>query len=127
MASLNEEVRRILNEVKRAPDFCYVEFDSINATNAFGDNALHCLCVSGDLESVKVLVENGININQPGENGYSPLDEAESFEHEEIVAYLNEKGAKNGNIDMDNLDREAWDKHMSKLNESIESLRRRLT
>ena len=64
---LNEEVRRILNEVKRAPDFSYVEFDSINATNAFGDNALHCLCVCGDLESVKVLVENGININQPGE------------------------------------------------------------
>ena len=34
------------------------------------------------------------------------------------MAYLNEKGAKNGNIDMDNLDREAWDKHMSKLDPS---------
>ena len=127
MGTLNDEVRRILESVKGAADYCYVDFDSISATNTFGDNALHCLCVRGDFESVKILVENGIDINQEGEFGYSPLDEAEHRGYTEIADYLKNNGARNGNIDLDNLDQDAWNKHMSNLDEHIKVLKRSRT
>ena len=42
---MNEDVKSILNQVKDTCDFSYVDFTDINATNSFGDNALHCVAV----------------------------------------------------------------------------------
>lgn len=40
---MNKQVAELLERVGYTADFSYVTFDSINATNAFGDNALHCV------------------------------------------------------------------------------------
>jgi len=37
---------------------------------------------------VKFLVENGIDIEQPGEGGFTPLKVADDFEQNEIMKYL---------------------------------------
>ena len=68
-------------------------FSEINATNELGDNALHCVIVWGDFEAAKTLLAHGINVNQPGEEGYTPLHQACSFGHKEIVRLLLENGA----------------------------------
>ena len=78
---MNKQVMELLRRVQSTADFGYVTFDSINATNALGDNALHCVCVWGDLEAVKQLVENGIDINQRGEHGFTPLRIAIDFRY----------------------------------------------
>jgi len=36
-------VQAILDRVKKTADFGYVDFTDINATNALGENALHCV------------------------------------------------------------------------------------
>ncbi|HXE41741.1 MAG TPA: ankyrin repeat domain-containing protein [Candidatus Baltobacteraceae bacterium] len=90
---MKPEVKAILDKVKQTADFGYVAFESISDTNTFGCNALHCVIVRGDYESAKVLIENGININQKGEDGYTPLHQACSFGQKEIVKLLLENGA----------------------------------
>jgi ankyrin repeat protein len=90
---MKQEVRKLLDQVKDTADFGYVEFNDINATNEMGDNALHCVIVWGDYESAKLLIENGININQSGEHGYTPLHQACSLGHTELVTLLLKHGA----------------------------------
>ena len=57
--------------------------------NQFGENALHIAASNGNLEMVKILIENGIGINTPTLiNGYSALHLASMFNQPEIVKYL---------------------------------------
>lgn len=90
---MHPDVTAILEQVKQTADFGYVDFSDINATNALGDNALHCVIVWGDYEAARTLIAHGINVNQKGEDGYTPLHQACSFGHKAIVELLLESGA----------------------------------
>jgi ankyrin repeat protein len=125
--TMNERVVELLDRVKSTADFGYVVFDSINATNALGDNALHCVCVWGDLDSAKLLVENGINVNQPGEFGFTPLKVAFDFGHFAIAEYLKANGADPSTIDApENFDPERNALHLQRLGENIEALEKQM-
>jgi ankyrin repeat protein len=90
---MHPDVDAILKRVKETPDFCYVDFTDINTTNALGNNALHCVIIWGDYEAAKTLLAHGIQVNQPGEDGYTPLHEACAFGHMEIARLLLEHAA----------------------------------
>lgn len=125
--AMNERVVELLDRVKSTADFGYVVFDSINTTNALGDNALHCVCVWGDLESAKLLVENGIDVNQQGEFGFTPLRVAADFGHLAIAEYLKANGADPSAIDApERFDAERNALHLRGLGEETEALERRL-
>lgn len=120
---MNDKLRDLLQQVQSTADFGYVTFESVNDTNALGDNALHCVCVWGDLEAAKLLVENGIELNQKGEGGFAPLNVALDFGHKEIVDYLIANGADTSVIDaVEQFDREKYNLHMQRLAEQIEQL-----
>lgn len=124
---LKASVIELLNQVKSTTDFGYVTFDSINATNALGDNALHYVCTWGELDAAKLLVENGINLNQRGEFGFTPLRVAKDFGHNEIVEYLKAYGADPNSIDApENFNPEQNAEHMRRLGEEIETLVKQL-
>jgi uncharacterized protein len=118
--AMNESVIELLDRIKSTPDFCYVVFDSINATNALGDNALHCVCVWGELESAQLLVSNGIDINQQGEFGFTPLRVAVEFGNFKVAEYLKANGADPASIDApEKFDREREALHLRKLEQEI--------
>jgi ankyrin repeat protein len=119
----DERVRELLEKVGSVPDFCGVNFNSINATNALGDNALHCVCVWGDLAATKLLVEHGIDIHQRGEFGFTPLRVAVDFGYSEIAAFLISSGADPAAIDAPEVfDARANAAHLGNLQAQIESL-----
>ena len=110
----------MLRKVQSTADFGYVIFDSINATNAFGDNALHCVCVWDDLAIAKLLVENGINVNQSGEFGFTPLRIASQLSSTELISYLLENGADPRALDAPEVfDPKANSAHMAGLDEQL--------
>ncbi|HEY2344559.1 MAG TPA: ankyrin repeat domain-containing protein [Xanthomonadaceae bacterium] len=120
---MKTQVRELLDKVQSTADFGSVPFESINDTNALGDNALHCVCVWGDIEAAKLLVENGINLHQHGEFGFTPLRVANDFGHSLIVQYLLAAGADPSALDAPEVfDREAHARHMGSLGEQIERL-----
>lgn len=90
---MHPDVHAILERVKQTADFGYVDFSDINVTNALGDSALHIVVRWGDYEAAKTLLAHGINVNQKGEEGYTPLHEACSHGHKEIAKLLLESGA----------------------------------
>jgi ankyrin repeat protein len=124
---MNEQVRELLLRVQSTADFGYVIFDSINATNALGDNALHCVCVWGDLDAVKLLVENGIDINQRGEGGFTPLKVAVDFGFLKIAEHLIANGADPSEIDAEEtFDRDKHALHLQRLGGHIDALEKQV-
>lgn len=77
----------------KVSDALNVGLYSIHDTNSMGENALHCVCVWGDLPAAKLLIDAGIDINKYGERGYTPLHLACGQGHPELVALLVENGA----------------------------------
>jgi len=122
---MDKGVKTILERVGYTADFGYVTFDSVNATNALGDNALHCVCTWGDLDVARTLIVGGINVNQVGEFGDTPLRRAERFEEKELAELLRANGAELGTgIYDDEAEQSRHDRHMRMLAESIERLER---
>lgn len=120
---MKTQVQELLEKVQSSADFGSVPFDSVNDTNALGDNALHCVCVWGDIEAAKLLVENGINLHQKGEFGFTPLRVAHDFGYPLIVKYLLAAGADPAALEAPEVfDREANARHMGLLGEQIERL-----
>ena len=120
---MDQQVRAILDKVNLTADFGYVTFDDVNATNALGENALHCVCVSGDLDAATVLTGGGINLNQVGEFGDTPIRVAERFGHPELAQLLRNSGAEPGTgLYDDEAEFQRRDLHMRKLMESIARL-----
>jgi len=90
---MNPETKTVLDKVASTSDFRYVEFTDINTTNELGDGALHCVIVWDDVAAARVLIENGINLNQRGEDGRTPLVLAIDFGNLEMVELLLKSGA----------------------------------
>jgi len=86
-------VHDILELVRSTADFSYIDFAQINATNELGDNALHCVCVWGDIEAARILIEGGIDVNKAGEDNYTPLHVACAHGHPQLVELLLAHGA----------------------------------
>ena len=90
---MNPEAKAILDKVASTSDFGYVDFTDINTTNELGDNALHCVIVWDDVTAARVLIESGINLNQRGEDGRTPLVQAIDFGNLEMIELLLKSGA----------------------------------
>jgi ankyrin repeat protein len=120
---MKAQVRQLLEKIQNTADFGSVSFESINDTNALGDNALHCVCIWGDIEAVKLLVEAGIDLHQRGEFGFTPLRVAAEFGHATIVEYLLAAGADPSALGAPEIfDREANDRHLASLRDQIRRL-----
>jgi len=87
------QLREFLEKVKTLPLFEELDFTDISAVNSDGENALHVAVRWQDIEAVKLLLAAGININQHGDLGHTPLHEASMCGSLEIVRLLVEHGA----------------------------------
>lgn len=83
----------VFEQIRENPLWEGVVFDDVNALNADGDNALHWAVRRDDQEVARLLIECGINVNQYGDLGRTPLHEACSWGHGEMVRLLVEHGA----------------------------------
>ncbi len=82
-----------LISVNRLPSFEGVDFSDINATSHDGENALHLAVQWEDFVAAKELISAGINIDQHGDLGHTPLHEACIKGNLEMVKLLVQAGA----------------------------------
>lgn len=59
----------------------------------WGENVFHFLCVEGYVESVKIMIEMGVDVNSPNAYGETPLAICSFIEQKEIVEILLKAGA----------------------------------
>lgn len=91
--SMPQELVALFNRLKETAMFDGVLFDDVNATTVEDDNALHWAARQNDLAAARLLIEAGINIDHHGDLGRTPLHEAASSGHRDMVLLLIESGA----------------------------------
>ena len=70
-----------------------IEIKDLNQKNDMEDTPLHTVCSWEVLEPVKLLIENGANVNAVGDLGCTPLFNAIIGENIEVVEFLLKAGA----------------------------------
>ena len=91
---MDNQLNNVLEKVKSASGFEDAKFTDINELNLLNENALHYVATWGDVEAAKTLIKAGININQKGDEGYTPLHEAILQGNNDLAIYLINNGAK---------------------------------
>jgi len=90
---MNPKLRTILNDMQDLPEFTGIELGGFETVGKFGNTPLQVAAVRGDLDAIKILVEEGANLNSQGEHGYTPLHEAVEQNKPATVRLLLELGA----------------------------------
>lgn len=67
--------------------------DPLSYADAGGDNLLHIAARLGDLDTIKILVGAGLDINRQGEMGFTPLHNAYQYKQAAVVDFLLDRGA----------------------------------
>ncbi len=62
--------------------------------SAFDDNCLHIAALRADLDSIKLLIKGGLNINKQGDMGNTALHYAQMSKDSEIFDFLLSCGAE---------------------------------
>ncbi|MHC4194437.1 MAG: ankyrin repeat domain-containing protein [Planctomycetota bacterium] len=66
---------------------------NLQTQNEFGVTPLHDAALEGQLQTVKLLVKLGANVNKQSKDGWTALDDAVENNHKEIEAFLRTRGA----------------------------------
>ena len=74
---MSSQLSHFLSAVKkRESSFEEIDLSDLNATNYEGENVLHLAVRWGDLQATQELLQAGVNPNQHGDLGHTPLHEA---------------------------------------------------
>lgn len=93
---MSPALANVLEKIRQAdiPGFMDVELSGPNVrTRSFGETPLHVVAIWGDVESARILLDEGAIVDVPGEDGCTPLHEAAMQGHVEMVRLLLERGA----------------------------------
>jgi ankyrin repeat protein len=94
-------LEEVLKRCSDVPTYLFKPVTSLNQRDLHGDTPLHVVCVWGDLEPVKVLIEAGADVNARGDRGQTPLFRAVTGENIEVVRLLLRAGADRRILDDD--------------------------
>jgi|GEM_PF-6803509 len=91
-AVANEDVKKV-QEILNTSSQGTVSKAAKDPSNELGDSPLHLACGKGSLPVVKLLLEQGADINAKNKEGVTPLMMAAVKGYKDLVQYLLEKGA----------------------------------
>jgi ankyrin repeat protein len=90
---MDSRLAALFDRIRQSASYEDVRFDDINAVTADGDNALHWAVHFDDLDAARLLIEAGIDVNQRGDLGRTPLHEACGAGRGDMVRLLVANGA----------------------------------
>ena len=94
---MNPDLKKVLAKIRTAQlaefDGVDAKLDNPNESGLFGTTPLHIVAGWGDLESARILLDAGAEIDVPAEEDCTPLHEAIMRGHVEVTRLLISRGA----------------------------------
>lgn len=87
---LQEKFSDLLNDDAEDP---FEPIDPLTYHSPEGDSCLHLAAQRGDSRAVELLLDAGLDINEPGDMGNTPLHYAVKYQHSDIADLLIKRGA----------------------------------
>lgn len=83
---------RLIKDYNELPEYLGIDLTDVHQKSNFGDYPVHIASVRGSIDEVKVLLDNGADINATGEHGYTALHNAVEQGHIKMVEFLLNQG-----------------------------------
>jgi ankyrin repeat protein len=92
---MNPDLKKVLAKIRDAQliEFTDVELNGPNVRGLFGETPLHVVAIWGDVESARILLDAGAEVDVNGEYDHTALQEAIGQGHLEMVKLLVSHGA----------------------------------
>lgn len=90
------KLQKVLEVCQNTGSWYGIKINSVNERNDFGDTPLHTVCSWGELDSVRILLDAGANINAQGEHGATPMFNGVASNNLDLVKMLLNRGAERG-------------------------------
>ena len=90
VVQIQKRYRHLVNYESDDPDF---PISPLTYRDSNGDYLLHIAAQSGDLETIKLLLKAGTDVNQRGDMGCTALHYARLKDNEELADFLVRNGA----------------------------------
>lgn len=87
---LREKYHSLINYESSDPS---APIDPLSYRDSGGDNLMHIAARRGDLDTVRLLADAGLDISEQGEMGFTALHNAYQYKHAEVVDFLLARGA----------------------------------
>jgi ankyrin repeat protein len=97
---MSDKLNDVLKRCSGTASWFGVELHDVNSVNLMDDTPLHTVCSWGELESVKILIDAGADVNAKGDNGAPPLFNAVIGGNPKVIELLVKSGA-NANLSND--------------------------
>jgi ankyrin repeat protein len=91
---MSYELNDVLKRCSDTASWFGVELHGVNSVNFMDDTPLHTVCTWGELESAKILIDAGADVNAKGDNGAPPLFNAVIGGNPKVIELLIKSGAK---------------------------------
>lgn len=82
---------KLLKEYNQLTEYLGIELTDVNQKSNFGDYPIHIASVRGNIDEMKILLDNGADINAIGEHGYTALHNAVEQGNINTVKFLLEQ------------------------------------
>ncbi|NIK02159.1 ankyrin repeat domain-containing protein [Xanthomonas cannabis] len=66
----------IFEDYGKLPEYTGINLDQTNTISLFGDRPINIAATRGSISEMEALIDDGANINNPGEHSYTPLHNA---------------------------------------------------
>lgn len=86
-------LKELLEDYSSLPEYSEIECSDVNTISLFGDYPIHVAATRGSVEELKLIINEGADINLKGEHGYTALHDAVAQEKIEAILYLLQHGA----------------------------------
>jgi len=90
LKELQDKFSDLLNDDAEDP---FEPIDPLTYHSPEGDSCLHLAAIRGDCRAVELLLDAGLDINEPGDVGNTALHYAAKYQHDDVVDCLIKRGA----------------------------------
>ena len=89
---LKESLKKVLERCEKTGGWFGITITSLNSKNALEDTPLHTVCSWGEIEPVKLLIDEGADVNARGDKGATPIFNAVIGGNLDVVRLLIDSG-----------------------------------
>jgi cytohesin len=99
---MKDDLKKVLETIGEEPEYLDVPVTGVDTENLYGSYPIHVAASLGDLKALTILIRNGADVNQKGEDDFTPLHDAVTNDHPAVIDLLLKNGADKDSLNCDN-------------------------
>jgi ankyrin repeat protein len=99
---MNDDLKKVLDSYQDEQEYQDIKITGVDTQSEFGNYPIHIAAANGDLHGIRVLLKNGADVNQVGDDEFTPLHDAVTNNQPAAIDLLLANGGDKDALNCDN-------------------------